>query len=44
MASNYNTRPFAAEVLVDGDRWAVVRRRRSVEAMLADESCPAWLA
>jgi diaminopimelate decarboxylase len=44
MASNYNTRPFAAEVLVDGDRWAVVRPRRSIEAMLADEPYPDWLS
>jgi diaminopimelate decarboxylase len=43
MASNYNTRPFAPEVLVMGDRWSVVRPRRSVEAMLADECYPDWL-
>lgn len=43
MASTYNTRPLAAEVLVDGDRWEVVRPRRSVEAMIADERYPAWL-
>ncbi len=27
MASNYNTRPRGAEVLVDGDRFAVVTQR-----------------
>ncbi len=34
MASNYNRRPIAAEVLVDERRWAVVRRRQSVDEML----------
>lgn len=40
MASNYNTRPRAAEVLVDGDRFDVVRRRETVEELLAGESIP----
>ena len=44
MASTYNTRPLAAEVMVEGDRWALVRPRRSVEALIADERTPAWLA
>jgi diaminopimelate decarboxylase len=43
MASTYNTRPIAAEVLVSGDRWAVVRPRRRVEDLLADERYPEWL-
>ncbi len=34
MASNYNRRPIAAEVLVEDDRWAVVRRRQSIDDML----------
>jgi len=34
MASNYNRRPMAAEVLVDDNRWAVVRRRQTVADML----------
>jgi diaminopimelate decarboxylase len=40
MASNYNARPRAAEVLVDGDRYAVVRRRESYEDLVAGESIP----
>jgi diaminopimelate decarboxylase len=44
MASTYNTRPLAPEVLVSGDRWSVVRARRSVESMIADEIYPEWLA
>ncbi|MFV8749899.1 diaminopimelate decarboxylase [Nannocystaceae bacterium ST9] len=43
MASTYNTRPLAAEVLVDGDRWSIVRPRRSVAELIADERLPAWL-
>lgn len=38
MSSNYNTRPRAPEVMVDGDRVYVVRRRETVEDMLALES------
>jgi diaminopimelate decarboxylase len=38
MASTYNSRPLAAEVLVDGDRYAVVRRRQDFDAMIAGES------
>ena len=36
-ASNYNTRTRPAEVLVDGDAFAVVRRRETVRDMLAPE-------
>jgi diaminopimelate decarboxylase len=38
MASNYNRRPFPAEVLVDGGAWRVIRRRQTVDDMLALES------
>ncbi len=44
MASDYNSRDSAAEVLVDGDRWAVVKPRRSPAMQLADETIPSWLA
>ena len=37
MASNYNSRPLAAEVLVDGGRYAIVRRRQTFEEMIAGE-------
>jgi|SRR5579883_1299561 len=37
MASNYNSRPLAAEVLLDRGRYAVVRRRQTFEEMLAGE-------
>ncbi len=34
MASNYNRRPMAAEVVVEGSGWRVARRRQSVSDML----------
>lgn len=37
MSSNYNTRPRAAEVLVRGDKLAVIRQRETVEQLLANE-------
>jgi len=43
MASNYNTRPRAPEVLVDGSRFDVVRRRETVDELLAGESIPEGL-
>jgi diaminopimelate decarboxylase len=43
MSSNYNTRPRAAEVLVDGARFDVIRRRETLEDLLAPERIPASL-
>jgi diaminopimelate decarboxylase len=37
MASNYNRRPLPAEVLVDNGTWRVIRRRQTVDDMLALE-------
>jgi diaminopimelate decarboxylase len=38
MASNYLRRPLAPEVLVDRGRWRVIRRRQTLEDLLALES------
>ena len=38
MSSNYNSRPRAAEVMVDGDRIHVVRERESIESLFAGEA------
>ena len=38
MASNYNTRPRACELLVDGDQVHQIRRRETVEELFAGES------
>src|SRR5947207_1229614 len=42
MASNYNSRPRPAEVLVDGDRFAVITRRESYDDLIRNEDPPAW--
>ena len=36
-SSNYNTRPRAAEVLVEGDSYRVIRRRETIRDLLAAE-------
>lgn len=43
MSSEYNTRPLVAEVMVDGERWAVIRPRPSYDEMLAREPLADWL-
>jgi diaminopimelate decarboxylase len=43
MASNYNARPFAAEILVSGRRSAAARERQVVEKIWEDEKIVAWL-
>ena len=42
-ASTYNSRPLIPEVLVDGDRVAVVRPRPSVEELIALDRVPDWV-
>ncbi|MCH7229041.1 diaminopimelate decarboxylase [Haloferula sp. A504] len=37
MASNYNSRPFPAEILVDGDKATVVRKRQTFDDLIAGE-------
>lgn len=37
-ASNYNSRPRAAEVLVDGDQWRIVRERESYADLIRGET------
>lgn len=43
MASEYNTRPLVPEVLVDGDRYAVIRKRPTYEEILARDLVPDWV-
>ena len=43
MASRYNTRAMAAEVLVSGSRFELVNARENFEAMLAGEKIPGFL-
>src|SRR4051812_35816351 len=44
MSSTYNSRRLVPEVLVSDDRFAVIRKRPSFEAMLGMDSVPEWLA
>ncbi|OPZ30432.1 MAG: Diaminopimelate decarboxylase [Synergistetes bacterium ADurb.BinA166] len=37
MSSQYNSRPRAAEVLVEGDAWRVIRRRETYDDLFAAE-------
>ena len=37
MSSNYNSRPLAAEILVDGGRAQVVRERQTLEDLIRGE-------
>jgi diaminopimelate decarboxylase len=43
MASNYNARPYAAEVLVKGSQAEIVRKRQPVKQLWASETVPKWL-
>jgi diaminopimelate decarboxylase len=42
MSGTYNTRPLVPEVLVRGEEYTIVRRRLSVDALLAMETLPNW--
>ena len=42
-SSQYNTRPLVPEVLVDGERFAVIRERPRVEEILRSERVPDWV-
>lgn len=43
MASNYNTRPLIAEVLVDGKKIDLIRKAQTYDDIIALESIPPWL-
>ena len=43
MASTYNSRALTPEVLVSGDRWAVVRARQPIESLIAADTLPHWI-
>jgi diaminopimelate decarboxylase len=44
MSTTYNSRLLVPEVLVSGDRFAVIRARPSYDALLALDTIPAWLS
>ncbi len=43
MASEYNTRPLIPEVLVQGDHFAVIRKRPTFDEIIERDTIPAWL-
>ncbi|NIZ08330.1 diaminopimelate decarboxylase [Pseudooceanicola sp. HF7] len=43
MSSEYNTRPLIPEVLVNGDQFAVIRKRPSYEEIINRDTIPQWL-
>jgi diaminopimelate decarboxylase len=43
MANTYNSRALVPEVMVDGDKWAIVAQRIDPAAILAAERVPDWL-
>src|SRR5262249_18571941 len=43
-AGTYNTRPLVPEVLVDGDKFHVIRKRPSYDELLGLDNLPEWLA
>lgn len=44
MANTYNSRALVPEVMVDGDKWAIVADRIDPATILAAERVPDWLA
>jgi diaminopimelate decarboxylase len=43
MASNYNSRPRVAEIMVAGDRYHVIRTRENYESLIRGEAIPDFL-
>jgi diaminopimelate decarboxylase len=43
MSSNYNSRPRAAEVMVRGNEYFVVRERETYNDLVRGEKLPRWL-
>jgi diaminopimelate decarboxylase len=43
MASNYNTRPRPAEILVDGRNFYVVKERENLDDLIRGEKIPLML-
>jgi diaminopimelate decarboxylase len=43
MSSNYNLRPMAAEVLVNGDQKALIREEQPLEDLFKNQRIPDWL-
>ena len=42
MASEYNTRPMVAEILVKGKQWASIRKAPTIEEIISRDIIPTW--
>ena len=42
MSSNYNSRPRAPEILVDKDKYCIIRKRETYDDLIAGEFIPEW--
>jgi diaminopimelate decarboxylase len=43
MSSNYNTRPFAPEIMVSGDQFSIIRARQTHDDILHKDIIPDWI-
>jgi diaminopimelate decarboxylase len=43
MSSEYNSRPMIPEILVDGNQFAIVRPRPTLDEMLSRDKIPEWM-
>ena len=43
MASEYNSRPLIPEVLVNGDKFKLIRARPTIQEMIDRDQVPDWL-
>lgn len=43
MASTYNTRPLPPEIMIDGDKVAIIRQRQTISDIIKAEAIPDWL-
>ncbi len=43
MSSNYNTRPLASEVMVKGNKFALARKKQTVDDLVKQDIIPGWL-
>lgn len=44
MASTYNSRPLAPEILVRGEAWEAVRERQQLDSLMSADKLASWLA
>lgn len=43
MSNSYNSRPLIAEVMVDGDKYAIIRKRQTYDELIGQDQIPHWL-